>query len=167
MRLVSIMAIDPGMTTGVARGVFDLERGMVWGCMKHAMEAESFSVQGDEQEQAFALAQEWSEWHRDALMSGIPSTAVQLVCENWTPRLPLRSGKREVFYPVRIPAAMEGYLGGGLGTLPCDVIYQMPSDAMSFCTDKRLRACGRWVRGSTHQRDAWRHIALRLDALLK
>lgn len=86
-----------------------------------------------------------------------------LIIEDWQPRLPLRSGERVVFYPVRIPATLIGLLYEN-GWVPVE--WQQPGSVKNFATDKRLRRWDKWVRGSDHQRDAWRHVASRLNALL-
>jgi hypothetical protein len=89
---------------------------------------------------------------------------VVLVFEDWTPRLPLKSGERVVFYPVRIPAMFEGLAWRCLP--PDGVRWQLPSTAMTFATDARLRSWGLWFRGRVHQRDAARHVAAQLNSLL-
>jgi hypothetical protein len=172
--LHGILAIDPGVTTGVARAVVDLSEGMVAECFSGALEKESWEVVGDEGEQGLLLANAVAAFVHDLSGYSYSSRAAggmvtpdwSLVIEDWVPRLPLKSGKREVFYPVRVPQRMLGRLeesglfeGGG-------VAWQLASPAKRFATDARLRKWGVWVRGSDHQRDAWRHVASRLNVLL-
>lgn len=173
---VAIMAIDPGVTTGVACGVFDLGLGSVADCLRGGVLCSSYCVGGpgsSEISQALDLYGDWRRWREAVGVLGGRGRAAldmaeccQLVCEDWTPRLPLKSGKREVFYPVRVPAMLEGLLVSGVGACSVDVVYQMPGMAISYCTDERLRRWGKWVKGSTHRRDAWRHVACRLNVLL-
>jgi hypothetical protein len=164
-RRVAIMAVDPGGTTGVARGTFDLGLGSVRECIAGCDDLESFDVAGDEREQAMGLALEWKEWQFDRhVEGGIALSDVVLVFEDWTPRLPLKSGERVVFYPVRIPAMFEGLAWRCLP--PDGVRWQLPSTAMTFATDARLRSWGLWFRGRVHQRDAARHVAAQLNSLL-
>lgn len=47
-----------------------------------------------------------------------------------------------------------------------DLLMQAPSEAKSFGTDEKLRACGLWYVGSDHPRDAARHLVLGSCALI-
>ncbi len=164
---VAVMAVDPGVTTGVARGVFDLDMGSVRECIAAGLDLESFDVTGVEREQGMTLAIEFADWvFRANVEHGVPVGRVILVIEDWTPRLPLKSGARDVFYPVRVPALMEGFCGQ-VGAFDSGLaVWQQPSVAKTFATDRRLRAVGLWVRGRDHQRDAWRHVMAYLNGVL-
>lgn len=181
--LHGIFAVDPGGMTGVAWGVFDLALGTVADVLREPLECGSLDVGGrnrsekghssaahaDEVEQAITLTSLWYEFVKvcEGYNSPVCACPYDLVMEDWQPRLPLRSGERVVFFPVRIPALFVGMLiGGASGVDWPDVVWQQPGQVKAFATDARLRRWGRWVRGSDHQRDAWRHIASRLDALL-
>ena len=171
--MIGVMAIDPGGTTGVAWGVFDEDEcgESVTTLMLGLVSGDSCEVSGDEREQAVSLAQLWNEFYFECTVErGMRSDDVRLVVEDWTPRLPLKSGERVVFYPVRIPAMLEGLLGVkwfGAVWQSRGVEYQMPSLAMRFGTNARLRRWGRWVKGSDHRRDAWRHVGAYLSSELR
>ena len=75
----------------------------------------------------------------------------------------MANADRSGLYPVRIASCLEGCLVRQIP--PNGIVYQMPSSAKRFMTDERLRAAGLWIRGSDHQRDAARHMALRLGTL--
>ena len=47
-----------------------------------------------------------------------------------------------------------------------DLVMQSPSEAKSFSTDNKLRACGLWIAGNDHARDANRHLVLGMCALV-
>jgi hypothetical protein len=166
--LQAVMAVDPGGTTGVATGLFDLSLGMVADCVAESVEHErcksqELNVVGDHDEgyQALQLFELYRKFER--LCDGI--APIDLVIEEWTPRLPLKSGERVVFSPIRVAERFLGMLQREYGDEP-EVVWQQPSVAKRFATDARLRKWGLWVKGSEHRRDAWRHVCSRLNVLL-
>lgn len=73
-----------------------------------------------------------------------------------------RTMTRDLLSPVRITAAI--YVLLAQHQWPMRVHLQSASDK-SVINDERLRALGLWVPGSTHARDAYRHLALHLRKL--
>ena len=144
------MAIDPGGTTGVAFGVFR-PRKMAKSTMVYARGANRLwtqEVKGTPREQASELFDIWQSF----MVSGPPKT--HLVIEDFQ----LRTQNADLS-PVRITAGLEALLNR-------DIERQMPSSAKSFLTDARMRDWGLWVVGSDHERDAMRHLALKVSRLL-
>jgi hypothetical protein len=161
--MLGIFAIDPGQSTGIAMLVVDSSGGLtvaerVASCVvRESMEVVLDVDDGSAAElnAAVEIARLWQQFEFDCGMSAEHDPcAVVMVCESWSPRLPMKSAERNVLYPVRIAACLEGLLykrvNGG-------VQYQSPSQAKRFATDERLRRWGLWVKGSDHVRDAFRH----------
>lgn len=162
-----IMAVDPGITTGIAYGVVDHMPGastedLLWA-----------SAAGVTVEQV---------WDRDEIASGIQIATLfmrlrdeylstkkpkcvgcHLVVEDFLLRARNPSMKREVLAPVRVTAAIETMLV--MNEVPMnrrgDTTYTVrsPQMAMTYATNERLR---QWeifnrARGKPHGRDALRH----------
>lgn len=159
---VAICALDPGTTSGVARGVFDARPESVWEGLENGTEDgtwESWEEEGDPAVQAWSVMSEFHDWSRKA--APYDGTTLLLVFEDFVVRLGAgASSKRELLDPVRVSSACEALCWTRGGLRWAHPVYQQPSRAMSFATDKRLRAHGLWTKGSTHQRDAIRHMAL-------
>ena len=164
---LAIMAVDPGLTTGVAQGVFTIgdPSGMVPELLAVGRGMRTFEISNSEIEEhwevsaAIEIVKEWR-WFRNEW----PSCEHRLVLEDWTARLPLRSAGRVVLSPARIASCVEGLLANQEIGRAGEIKYQRPADAKTYATDRRLKEWKLWVKGSDHQRDANRHLAL---ALLK
>lgn len=148
---LAITAVDPGSTTGCARGVVTLG-GSIWDALKD-IRIESWEITGDVREQAWEIMGEFADW----VVEQFPIRTI-LVCESFVLRK-FTSGP-SLLDPVRIAAGMEVLALRREGGRWAEIGYQSPSDAKSFATDARLRSCEQWVRGSEHRRDAVRHVAL-------
>ncbi len=114
-------------------------------------------VEGDFLQQAISLAglfRLFSVEVRDSY--GIDD--VQLVVESFILRPGKASADPAQLMPVRIAAALEALVSADIG-------YQTPSMAKGYATDERLREWGLWKVGSTHERDAIRHLAYKLHSL--
>jgi hypothetical protein len=126
--------------------------------------AEVFSqdVTGTYQEQAIklegllaALSYEWT------VERGLSASGLHVVSEGFSLRK-FGSSDKVGLYPVWIAAMFEGMLvERGI-----EVVYQEPS-LKSYATSARMKRWGIWPRGaSEHQKDARRHIAIRLNKIL-
>lgn len=73
-----------------------------------------------------------------------------IICENflWQPR------NKVDFRPVKALGIIEGYCTHS-GT---KLVMQNPSTGKGFWTNAKLKACGEYVVGSEHERDAVRHL---------
>jgi hypothetical protein len=156
---IGVFAFDPGGTTGVA-----------WSMMKvHATVAETLQaaevfsqdVTGDHREQAVKLdellmACEY-EWTVERALS---AGDIYVVSEGFSLH---KIGSREKvgLYPVWVAAMFEGLVHGRH-----EVVYQEPSEK-KYATSARMKRWGLWRRGgSEHEKDARRHIAIRLNKII-
>jgi hypothetical protein len=161
---VAIMAVDGGTTTGVARGVFPAKPEGVWLGLE-AGKWDSWEVHGSVAEQAWEIVGEFADWVGAPTFTNLPGA--QLVLEDFVMYLGTgASSKRELLDPVRVAAACETLCIRRDGMHWCVPVYQSASDAMNFATNVRLRAHHLWVKGSTHRRDAVRHMATRYSKIV-
>lgn len=177
---LAVFAIDPGTTTGIAWLLGPASAEDVPGVVRRADLYGSSLVRGNQLAQARDLARRWQAFRRHAAFDmGIPPDQHQLVIEDFI-LIKFNSSEKTGIDPVRMTAAFLGYRAGQAdydelhGGVIRDVepIYQSPSDAMTFATDRRLRRWGMWDcpqkgRDKNHIRDARRHLALRIHRGLK
>lgn len=175
--LVAVMAVDPGQTSGLAWGVFDLaqpgikeviESGVMMGCGE---------ATGSEEWQAAKIVEVWRDFEMFSRITHDCPRSL-LVFEDFILRIGKGSSDRAGLSPVRITSLVYGLLlGHHCGTAApygeeaweasraAEMIpwkLQQPSAAKSFATKGRLERWGLWKRGMRHARDAWRHVALAL-----
>lgn len=155
----AVWAIDPGGTTGYAKGTFEARSTLAETLSAAVDGSELFAgeVGGDTVEQSLFLADEFATWARAVRRDGF---AVHLVFEDFQLRTALADlSPVEVAHGVRV-------LLHGLGGYREAV--QSPGDAKRFATSERLRGWGLFAlgRGSDHKRDALRHMALRVNRVL-
>lgn len=175
----AIMACDPGGHSAIARGIFDLDRDMVAKCIadarrKNALESFQLDMEDSnagvdaEKDIAKKIAMEWHDWDAECRLEGVAVDRSVFVMEDFVPRAKALTMQREILIPVRIAAYVEGMLvkelpgAGGRG-----IEYQQPGLVKGYANDARLRKWGLWVKGSDHQRDAWRHVVARLNRALR
>jgi len=157
----AILAIDPGGTTGVAGGYYELKRSirktLTEGCRMH----KTSEVGGHWLDQAEELATIVNRFRYTAhVEQQLPSAHVHLVWENYTRRPAATDNDLHAVYVTAAACAQlarEVYVG---------ITWQEPSEAKGYATNERLHNWGLWVRGSEHMRDANRHLARKLDRLL-
>lgn len=127
---MNIVAFDPGGTTGWCSMTFDSDDITAWDCGE---------IAGDEITQV-------------GLMIPMMAKHEIIVCEDFQ----LRTLSAELS-PVRLTAMMKWVAQREI--TPHKTIHmQMPALAKSTVTDERLKRWGYWERGSTHARDATRHV---------
>lgn len=163
--MIAIYAVDPGTTTGVARGTFEPSES-VWEGVS-AGRWESWEVYGSPGEQAWEIMGEYLDWRKQLdIATGNPVQAV-LVIEDFTIRLGQgASSRRELLDPVRVAAACDALAISRAGHRWTQIEYQQPAER-SIYTNARLKAHGMWVVGSEHRRDAVRHMILRYANWIK
>lgn len=173
----AIMAVDPGETTGVATGLFNAGRAgtSVAGLLRRAARKGAINVDqieggGDypETAQAWRLYKMWNEFNFNAHVEmGVGIPHILLVIEDFQ----LRQRSADLS-PIRVTwgflALLKGESGAwaalSLGT--SRLIFQGPSEAMTFATKDRLEKWGLWTVGKEHGRDATKHLALRASKVL-
>lgn len=180
----AIMAVDPGGVSGVAQGLFRGDRaGSTSALMKRAVRKGAVKVAevyggpaydrvGYDTGHVHRLIAAWSSFvfHANVGMS-IPLYNIYLVFEDFQ----LRQRSADLS-PVQVTAGFECVMvekpkiccsGFGVGNLPA-IRKQMPSEAMTYATNERLRLWGLYplTRGKDHARDATRHLALRASKIL-
>lgn len=180
---IAIMAIDPGLHTGIAQGVFPclpdvVGKMLVKDILKEGLFMSAKEIVEDEKKAgweigaAIEIVRAWKQFKKETgnWKSAGHLIKYALVMESWQVRLPMRTANRVVMSPARIAAAVEGLLASPLSSREQatdndsweSVKYQSPADAKQYATDARLKAWGLWVVGSDHARDANRHMTLAL-----
>jgi len=159
---VAIAAVDPGGVTGVARGLFPVGSAeSTTEALRGAVELESWEEEGSVIDQARSITSELGDWFGSLNMNGIALTDMMFVIESFTLRQ-MHADLRPVEMRAQIIALWE--VAGWSRPIPTE--DQTPADAKTYATDKRLRRWGAWVVGSTHRRDAMRHLLLKVSRVL-
>lgn len=169
------MAMDPGGTTGVAWGIFDLSDTIAH-ALRTKRRAGSESFKGDPVDQIHPLAKLWGEFRNLCHFTyGIPVDQIDLVIEDWIVRPKVVLTGHTPVLPVMISWGVIGYRMGARDeyennyrgpTAPLEVIWQQPGPAMNLGTSARLKSWDCWPVGRPHEREAWCHVALRIATLL-
>ena len=164
---IAIFAIDGGGTTGCATALLDMRRITVAAAMKRARaksNIETWTVKGDHVEQAWTIARQVTDFYfmMHVEKALINFNSFYVVAESFQ----LRQMSAELT-TVAVNAGIETLLKPAFNGRWGDVYFpQTASEAKGFCTNDML---DRWnlLRGiTTHERDALRHIAARLDKML-
>jgi len=166
----AIFAIDPGGTTGVARAVVDLRQLTVQRAMRRARakrNLQTWNVKGSHEEQAFALAQGVVDFlfYTHVERSLVEYHNFYIVIEGF--RIQQMGADLS---PVQVASGLETLLFGAMkDRWGSEDFYQkqFASEAKGFCTDKMLDKWGLLKGKTPHERDALRHLARRVDKLLK
>lgn len=164
---VGIFAIDPGGTTGIACGVFDLRRITVKAVMNRAHAKGNFKtwdVKGSNVKQNWEISKAAVDFYYKIHVEKmwIQFSSFYVVSEDFN----LRQMSADLS-PVERNSGIETLLE------PCfkdrwEEVWskQTASEAKSFCNNDMLDRWGLLKGKSPHERDATRHIAKRLDKLL-
>jgi hypothetical protein len=163
--VIAIMAIDPGKTTGVARGLFGpgMEAGLK-DALANAVSLETWEVEGTAPVQCWELVSEFHDWVYGLVAGGVLEVgevgkSVCLVVEDFRLRTQnvdldpvlIIGGLTTLLVPRS--AGLAGTLGAGedaVGTLAgsyalgATVAFQQPADAFRFATADRL---AEWMPG--------------------
>ncbi len=175
----AILAIDPGGTTGVAAGYVELEetRRKTLETMTNKKSAE---VHGDYLSQAAQLDTIMDNFVFTANVEyGIPFPNIHIAIENFVLRRSREGGATGDLTSCWVAAAavamfhkvvviVDGKQCTWVAASNAGSIHwQMPSDAKHVANNDRLKSYGLWVVGSAHERDAFRHLVLRVDKILQ
>lgn len=167
---VAIFSIDPGKTTGCATIIANLNYVTVAATMRRARAKgliKTWNEQGPYTEQTWRIAHQIVDFYFNVYIERqlIDANGMYIVIEDFKVRI-----MSVDLAPVWITAGLEVLLSDALsGEWKLDGFYsrQMPSEAKGFCSDQMLQRWRLYKRKSPHERDALRHIARRIDKLLK
>jgi hypothetical protein len=166
----AIYAVDPGNTTGQAWGVFDLREPTVSRIMKRAFRKGNLytaEMRGSYVEQSWLIARLSTDWFfKSHVERGlIAAGGYSFVMESFSPRsLGVELISLQIISGVEV--LMRGAYNIDDQEYKRYVIQQSASEAKGFCNDTMLKAWGLYTGRTPHERDALRHIARRLDAML-
>lgn len=173
--MVAIFAIDPGGSTGVAMGYFDTSPGSIYQVLKNPNPKDSFTQVGTPLVQARQLFRHWRNFYASALIHEIPVGNCWMVIEDFALSPNAAPGK-DILLATQVAHMLLGYRYGAADEFershanpihPMQVAWQTPAEAKSFVSDVRLKRWGLWVKGKQHERDAYRHLALFLNGMIK
>lgn len=166
----AILAVDPGKTTGCAQGVFRTDRGddMLGPVIARAVaknQISSWQEIGPNHVQAWAICDHWTQFRfRCSVEYGIPLRDIHLVLESFQLRT-----KQAHLEPVGLSRSIETLLYRVKDKIEMwpfgEPEFQEPSEAKQI-TNQRLKDLGVYVVGSTHQRDAIRHLVQKVNSIL-
>jgi hypothetical protein len=149
---LSLLAFDPGGTTGWARVWVPAAALLPGGSILASIEFEVGQIVGDDKEQGRKIA----------LMLAGPGFSGPLVIESF--RLRQFRQDDDLLAPVRMIARIEQIVEileywGPVDKVPAayPIFKQEPSLAKSTCPDNRMRKWGVWTPGRPHANDAMRH----------
>ena len=186
---LAAMAIDPGGTTGIAFGVVPLKADSTAAAFK-AGDWISEEVYGTASEQALYIWNAWAEWLDvlDSRKVGLPIMVRESF--QLRPNKAHGAGSDpQMLAPVRVLAGIDALMGEyGVATAgERETLWKSRYDAMMIAgaspddasggvtawrtrdqtpsertvvSNDRLKRWGLWVKGSDHERDAVRHLAL-------
>jgi hypothetical protein len=174
----AVLGIDPGGTTGVAAGYVELKdtRRATLATMHNNKTAE---VDGDYLEQSVALANIMSRFVFTANVEySIPIDNIHIAIEDFILRRRMEGGATGnltscwvaagavALFAAQTVIDINNKMWWRLPEDGWDIAWQQPSNAKTLATDARLKSYGLWTPGSTHKRDATRHLVLRVDKLI-
>lgn len=182
-QIFAITTLDPGTTSGVARGVFPagmVESGMLMDVFREAMKmnlVESWEVEGTPAEQGVQIACEYRDWAAlNHIQLSIPLTDIHFTCESFELRPNKARGAgsdKNMLDPIRVMSAVDGIFEYWNNLSDPDyerdkeywIDYQTPQTGHRVSSD-RLREYDAWVVGSEHRRDAMRHLLQKASSIL-
>lgn len=174
--LHAVLAVDPGNTTGVAAAYFDFKWTLIE-TLQGKQAAKSVEVDGDWLKQGYLIAEMmWRFLYRANVENGIPIPRIHFVFEDFVLRRRESGGATgnltscwvaasavTAFKLVCVREARGPLLKSILAE---DIKWTQASQAKGFATNDRLKIWKMYEVGSEHKRDAWRHVALRVNEIL-
>lgn len=167
------MAIDPGLSTGIAWGLFDDRARLVQDAMRDGSFKESTTIEGDEYEQMEALFEIWGSFKNTCVNQRcLDPDKVELVAEDFILRPGHHKPGKEGISPARMLWAFEGYRRGRADKFRrpkhvSPLILQNPDQAMRYNKRRILGSWDCWIVGKEHERAAYAHIGLRMHNVIR
>jgi hypothetical protein len=167
----ALIGVDPGVTTGLAWGVFSpklRDRTSLWKALSRGRQlgCEQIEEPYGVTSQIHVLIAEW-------MIQGFGSDQITIVIEDFQVRQNLAGGTgRDKLAPVYITGRIDEMLHIYQYTKMTSLV--MSSVSKSLATDQRLKMWGEstsppgkagWVKGKRHTRDAWRLVAAGLNII--
>lgn len=156
----ALLAIDPGGTTGVAAMHVQLHGTIAETLREGVLLRKAVEVKGYWREQVYELDRLATRFRYTAnVEAAIPLGNVHVIMENF------------LADPNRIGSGATDlssvWIAGGFACVQDEEpIWQNPADK-GYAKNERLKRWGLWEVGSEHKRDSWRHIAYRLNRLIR
>ena len=164
--MISIFAIDPGPSTGVAWGIFNERAPTAVEAVRLGIEKKSATITGDELAQARAIFSLWQSWKEYTVRRALlEPDQIRLVIEDFVLYPGAHAGGKEGIAPARIAWAFEGYRAARGDKFSKEkhvspAIWQTSSVGMR--NKGLLRKADCWVKGREHERSAYCHILARM-----
>lgn len=163
----AVFSIDPGETSGIAAGVFTIEK-TVKETLQGARRLKTAEVGGTKDSWLFQGREIARLMNRFAFAMNaeerIRIDHIHYVCEDFVLRRRVEGGATGNLTSVWVAAAARSAF------LPdnWEFTWQQPSAAKTFATNDRLKLWGLYEHtvGSEHKRDAIRHLALRVNGIV-
>lgn len=152
----AIFTCDPGGTSGIAAG-YITPSSTLKQTLLTATRLRSIEVTGDYMEQGQAIAECMIRFDRAARDRGCVN--IHFAFEDFILRRRQAGGATGNLTSCWVAAAATALAG-------FDVHWQQPSEAKSFASNDRLKLWGLYTVGSEHERDAWRHFAVRANRVV-
>lgn len=159
----SVVAFDPGGTTGWAWIMFESRMLAADGPLPTLSIAaglhEPWLMYGEidcrDQRKGAAVMERWvrSALARCDRLTGGGRVRAVVVVEAFVLRE--QTSSSNLLSPILLAARLDQLLGDDV-----EWFYQSPADAMSVCSDGRMKAWGWWIKGQPHATDALRHLVL-------
>jgi hypothetical protein len=166
-----LFCVDPGVHTGVAWAVVDIDKDTAAEAMRQRQYTRSSTLEGDPVDQAQQLFGEWWRFTCTCLAAGLGPDDIELIMEDFVLRAGPHAGGKDGTAPERIAWAFEGYRAGRHDTHRKlkslhPTIWQQPGAAATFKSRPRLTKAGCWIVGAEHERSAFSHMMLRVNTLM-
>jgi hypothetical protein len=166
-----IIGVDPGVTTGLAWGVFSPQlrnKTSLWKALARGRQL------GCEQiVPPFDVGAKLIDVLADASLRGFDKQHMHVCIEDFQVRQNLAGGTgRDKLAPVYVTGVIDAMLNH-LQWYDITMLF-MPGEHKSLATDKRIKMWAQstsppgragWVRGKRHTRDAWRLVAAGLNTI--
>jgi hypothetical protein len=165
------LAIDPGVSTGVAWGIFNDRAPTALHAARDGLLRGSLTITGGEMVQARELFVVWRRFKEQCVRRNMLEPEwIDLVIEDFTLFPGAHAGGKEGIAPVRIGWAFEGYRQGRSDKWAREkhvtpAVWQSASVGMA--NRRLLKRAGMWVPGKEHERAAYCHIIARLKKVLR
>jgi len=170
---IAVFGQDPGGTTGLAWGIFDLDLPNIAEVMKQRTDSDQVQVTGDEHDQIRRIANHWHKFFRTAVMrNGLHYSRCYYVSEDFVLRGGDMAAGKDGTSPERICWGVEGYRmgmadlwnqqhrGQSKKLIIPKPVFQQAGMAKGYATKERLKDWDCWIVGKEHSRSAWQHIGL-------